>query len=192
MALDLCRSGYGTYQDLLGYMEGSAAAIGTIMTPILEADDLGRACEHARQLGFAVQLTNFLRDVAEDLQRGRVYLPQADLERFGVARQDLATGQVSPAVREVLAFEVERARATTGPPSRVSGCWRRPPGRVSGPPPSCTAASWRRSSGPATRSWTAGSESPATAAWPWRPELAGRTGRHLAERRVTVAGPLQR
>jgi 15-cis-phytoene synthase len=111
MAMDLTVTGYGTYQDLLGYMEGSAAAIGTMMTPILEADDLVRARGHARQLGFAFQLTNFIRDVAEDLQRGRVYLPQTDLDRFGVTRQDLAAGQVCPAVRELLVFEVERARA---------------------------------------------------------------------------------
>ena len=111
MAMDLTVDGYGTYQDLLGYMEGSAAAIGTMMTPILEADDLVRARGHARQLGFAFQLTNFIRDVAEDLERGRVYLPQADLERFGVGRHDLAAVQVSPAVRDLLAFEVERARA---------------------------------------------------------------------------------
>jgi 15-cis-phytoene synthase len=110
MAMDLTVDGYGTYQELLGYMDGSAAVIGTMTIPILEADDLVRAREHARQLGFAFQLTNFIRDVAEDLQRGRVYLPQADLERFGVTRQDLAGGQVSPAVRELLAFEVERAR----------------------------------------------------------------------------------
>jgi 15-cis-phytoene synthase len=111
MAMDLTVDGYGTYQDLLGYMEGSAAAIGTMMTPILEADDLTRAREHARQLGFAFQLTNFIRDVAEDLRRGRVYLPEADLERFGVARHDLAAEQATSAVQELLAFEVERARA---------------------------------------------------------------------------------
>ena len=75
MAMDLCRSSYATYDDLLGYMEGSAAVIGT-MIPILEADDLRRAREHARQLGFAFQLTNFIRDVAEDFRLGRVYLPQ--------------------------------------------------------------------------------------------------------------------
>ncbi|HEU4400059.1 MAG TPA: phytoene/squalene synthase family protein [Actinomycetota bacterium] len=111
MAMDLCRSSYATYDDLLGYMEGSAAVIGTMMTPILEADDLARAREHARQLGLAFQLTNFIRDVAEDLERDRVYLPQADLERFGVTRHDLAAGQVTAAVRDLLAFEVARARA---------------------------------------------------------------------------------
>jgi len=111
MAMDLVRSEYATYDELLGYMEGSAAVIGTMMSPILEASDQARAREHARQLGLAFQLTNFIRDVAEDLQRGRVYLPTADLERCGVGRADLAAGVVTPAVRDLLALEVERARA---------------------------------------------------------------------------------
>jgi phytoene synthase len=111
MAADLHTDGYATYQDLCGYMEGSAAVIGTMMAPILESSDPPAAREHARQLGLAFQLTNFIRDVAEDFRRGRVYLPAEDLDRFGVRRQDLAAGKVSPAVRALLAFEVERARA---------------------------------------------------------------------------------
>jgi 15-cis-phytoene synthase len=111
MAADLHTDGYETYDDLLGYMEGSAAAIGTMMAPILESSDLPAARTHARQLGLAFQLTNFIRDVAEDHQRGRVYLPAADLDRFGVRRGDLAAGRAAPAVRDLVAFEVERARA---------------------------------------------------------------------------------
>jgi phytoene synthase len=109
MAMDLTVDGYATYTDLLGYMEGSAAVIGTMMTPILEPADPA-AREHARQLGLAFQLTNFIRDVAEDSRRGRVYLPGEDLDGFGVRREDLAAGQAGPAVRELVAFEVERAR----------------------------------------------------------------------------------
>ena len=111
MAMDLHTDGYRTYDDLLGYMEGSAAVIGTMMAPILESADPVAAREHARQLGLAFQLTNFIRDIAEDHQRGRVYLPAADLERFGVRRGDLAAGRATPAVAELVAFEVERARA---------------------------------------------------------------------------------
>jgi 15-cis-phytoene synthase len=110
MAMDLHTNGYRTYHDLLAYMEGSAAVIGTMMTPILESSDPPAAAEHARQLGLAFQLTNFIRDIGEDYRRGRVYLPAADLERFGVRRADLAAAQTTPAVRELLAFEVERAR----------------------------------------------------------------------------------
>jgi 15-cis-phytoene synthase len=112
MAMDLTVTGYATYQDLCGYMEGSAAVIGTMLAPILESVDLPAARTHARQLGLAFQLTNFIRDVAEDLQRGRVYLPAEDLDRFGVRRADLAAGaRAGPAVRALLAFEVQRARA---------------------------------------------------------------------------------
>jgi 15-cis-phytoene synthase len=111
MAMDLHTDGYRTYDELLGYMDGSAAVIGTMMAPILESADPQAAREHARQLGLAFQLTNFIRDVAEDLDRGRVYLPEADLERFGVSRADLAAAEATPAVAELLAFEVERARA---------------------------------------------------------------------------------
>ena len=63
-------------------MDGSAAVIGEMMLPILEPLTPD-ALEPARDLGNAFQLTNFLRDVAEDLDRGRVYLPQEDLDRFG-------------------------------------------------------------------------------------------------------------
>ena len=119
MRMDLHVRAYADYAALLEYMEGSAAVIGTMMLPILLAPDDGpgpvaaaadRAGESARQLGLAFQLTNFIRDVAEDLDRGRVYLPVADLESFGVGRADLAAPSASPAVRRLIAFEVERAR----------------------------------------------------------------------------------
>jgi len=121
MRMDLHVRAYADYAALLGYMEGSAAVIGTMMLPILLAPDDGRgpvpaaltaaAREPARQLGLAFQLTNFIRDVAEDLGRGRVYLPGADLDRFGVRRHELAAPSAGPAVRRLIAFEVERARA---------------------------------------------------------------------------------
>jgi phytoene synthase len=164
MAMDLHTDGYRTYDDLCGYMEGSAAAVGTMMTPILEPSDPQQAREHARQLGLAFQLTNFIRDVAEDLERGRVYLPAADLERFGVSRADLAARRATPAVAELLAFEVGRARAHYRAAAPGIRLLAPPPGPVSGSPSTSTAASWTRSSGPATRSWPAGSGSPATAA----------------------------
>jgi len=121
MAMDLSIGGYADYDALLEYMEGSAAVIGTMMLPILLAPEhdpggadpavRARARESARQLGLAFQLTNFIRDVAEDLRRDRVYLPAADLERFGVRRADLAAAAASPAVRRLIAFEIDRARA---------------------------------------------------------------------------------
>ena len=76
------RPSYATWDDLLVYMDGSAAVIGEMMLPILEPH-APEALAPARDLGLAFQLTNFLRDVGEDLDRGRVYLPQEDLDRFG-------------------------------------------------------------------------------------------------------------
>lgn len=90
MAMDLTVTAYPTYDHLLDYMEGSAAVIGTMMLPILGSSDPAAAREPARQLGFAFQLTNFIRDVAEDLDRGRTYLPDEDLAKFGVTREELA------------------------------------------------------------------------------------------------------
>jgi len=111
MAMDLTVTEYDTYDDLLEYMEGSAAAIGAMMLPILGAADPAVAREPARQLGLAFQLTNFIRDVGEDLDRGRIYLPLKDLARFGVTPDDLRARPVTPAIRELLAFEVARARS---------------------------------------------------------------------------------
>src|SRR3954454_18429911 len=89
MAMDLTVTSYDTYDDLLDYMAGSAAAIGTMMLPVLGPPALAPPREPARQLGLAFQLTNFLRDVPEDLDRGRIYLPLADLERFDVRPSEL-------------------------------------------------------------------------------------------------------
>ncbi|NKZ04301.1 phytoene/squalene synthase family protein [Actinomadura latina] len=112
MRADLTVTRYGTYDDLLAYMEGSAAAIGLMMLPVLETvPGAGRpAREPARELGRAFQLTNFLRDVAEDLARGRIYLPQEDLAKFGVTEGDLRRGGRARALCELVAFESDRAR----------------------------------------------------------------------------------
>ncbi len=120
MAMDLTVTAYPTYRDLLEYMEGSAAVIGTMMLPVLQAPasgptrDLAASREPARQLGFAFQLTNFIRDVAEDLDRGRVYLPTEDLERFDLTPADLtaarAAQRATPAIRTLIRYEIERAR----------------------------------------------------------------------------------
>jgi 15-cis-phytoene synthase len=118
MRTDLTVTEYATYDDLCGYMWGSAAVIGLQMLPILgPADDtvdteMLRSC--AVDLGLAFQLTNFIRDIAEDLDRGRIYLPQDSLRRFGITRDDLAearaTGATTAPIRALIAFEVERTR----------------------------------------------------------------------------------
>jgi phytoene synthase len=107
MAMDLTISSYETWEDLRTYMEGSAAVIGEMMLPVLEP--MSRAAKApARSLGLAFQLTNFLRDIDEDLDRGRVYVPQDDLRLFDV---DLGRRSVTPQWRAFLAYEIERNRA---------------------------------------------------------------------------------
>ncbi|GAA5035529.1 phytoene/squalene synthase family protein [Terrabacter aeriphilus] len=107
MALDLTQSTYETWDDLLAYMDGSAAVIGEMMLPVLRPRS-AEALAPARSLGLAFQLTNFLRDVGEDLDRGRVYVPQADLRRYGA---DPHARTVTPQWRELMRFELERNRA---------------------------------------------------------------------------------
>jgi phytoene synthase len=107
MEMDLSVECYATYDDLRDYMDGSAAVIGEMMLPILEPPDLGAARPPARALGEAFQLTNFLRDIAEDLDRGRQYVPQEDLARFGV---DLRDRRCSPQFVDLMRFEIARCR----------------------------------------------------------------------------------
>ena len=110
MAMDLTVTSYATYDDLLAYMEGSAAVIGTMMLPILGSQDPGAAREPARQLGLAFQLTNFIRDVAEDLDLGRTYLPDEHLARFGVTREELERRVATPKIKDLLRYEVSVAK----------------------------------------------------------------------------------
>ena len=107
MALDLTQRSYETWDDLLAYMDGSAAVIGEMMLPVLQPRS-PEALGPARALGLAFQLTNFLRDVGEDLDRGRVYLPQEDLRRFAA---DPHARRVTPQWRELMRFELARNRA---------------------------------------------------------------------------------
>jgi phytoene synthase len=106
MTMDLTVAEYETFDDLLDYMDGSAAVIGEMMLPILEPTS-GEAIGHARDLGIAFQLTNFLRDVAEDLDRQRVYIPQEDLRRFGA---DPWLRRATPEWQELMRFEITRTR----------------------------------------------------------------------------------
>jgi 15-cis-phytoene synthase len=112
MRMDLTASSYQTWEDLLGYVHGSAAVIGEQLLPVLGTLPGMRevAVPYARDLGVGFQLANFIRDVGEDLRRGRVYLPLDDLAAFDVTRSDLAAGVVDGRIRRLLAFEVSRAR----------------------------------------------------------------------------------
>lgn len=104
MTMDLTVERYETYADLEHYMDGSAAVIGEMMLPVLEPASPA-ALQHARDLGNAFQLTNFLRDISEDLDRHRQYIPQEDLRRFGV---DLSERRSTPEFVALMKFEIER------------------------------------------------------------------------------------
>ncbi|QIK65997.1 isopentenyl-diphosphate Delta-isomerase [Nocardioides sp. HDW12B] len=108
MRADLTTTSYATWDDLLGYMDGSAAVIGEMMLPVLRAERPTPAVrDAARALGLAFQLTNFLRDVGEDLDRGRVYVPQEDLDHFGA---DPSRRTVDEPWRALMRFEIARNR----------------------------------------------------------------------------------
>ena len=109
VAMDLDRTRYQTFDELLEYCRRVASAVGMICIRIFRCrSDLAR--EYALHLGVALQLTNILRDVKDDLARGRVYLPIEDLDRAGCSVQDLAAGRMSESVHRLLAFECQRAR----------------------------------------------------------------------------------
>jgi len=109
MEMDLTVTEYQSYDDLLEYVYGSAAVIGLEMVPILGYSDQ-RAFEAAKKLGIAFQLANFIRDVGEDLDRGRVYLPLQELKLYGVDRAMLERRVLTPEIIEALKFQISRVR----------------------------------------------------------------------------------
>ena len=110
MRMDLTVDSYETYDDLFEYVYGSAAVIGLQMVPILEPSD-PQAYPRAQDLGVAFQLANFIRDVGEDLDRGRVYLPLSELAEHGVTRADLEQRVATPAIKSALRAQIARVRA---------------------------------------------------------------------------------
>ncbi len=133
--MDLTVSRYASFEELRGYCRLVASAPGLAILPILA---LGRReetiCKEDRTLatalGIGMQLANIVRDVAEDIARNRIYLPQEDLERFGVLKEDLRKPEVPEALRALVAFESARAREylyegeklLTRLPRRSRGC----------------------------------------------------------------------
>jgi phytoene synthase len=109
MEMDLTVSTYANYEALSEYVYGSAAVIGLEMVPILGAlsDD---AYESAKKLGIAFQLANFIRDVGEDLDRGRIYLPLDELAAHGVDEKMLYARVLTPEIIQALKFQIARVR----------------------------------------------------------------------------------
>jgi phytoene synthase len=106
MTTNLTVTSYDTFEDLLDYMDGSAAVIGEMVLPIFEPRTEA-ALPYARDFAVACRLTECWSDVRRDLERGRVYIPQEDLRRFGA---DPWLRRVTPEWRALLAFEIRRTR----------------------------------------------------------------------------------
>jgi phytoene synthase len=104
---DLGQTRYASFDDLRGYCEKVAGAVGVACIGVYGSDDVARA----ETLGIALQLINIMRDVREDWELGRVYLPQDELAAYGVTEDELAAGRVTPAWTALMAFQAERARA---------------------------------------------------------------------------------
>lgn len=109
MEMDLTVTQYQSYEDLYQYVYGSAAVIGLEMVPIL-GQPTPAALDAAKKLGVAFQLANFIRDVGEDLDRGRVYLPLDELAEFGVSREMLEERVLTPQIIKALSFQIDRVR----------------------------------------------------------------------------------
>lgn len=109
MEMDLTVTRYKTYDDLMTYVYGSAVVIGLEMLPILGYSD-SRAIEAATALGTAFQLANFIRDIDEDIDRGRIYMPLDDLAKFGVTEEMLLARKLTPEIVEAIKFQIQRVR----------------------------------------------------------------------------------
>ena len=169
---------YADFDELDGYCRRVAGAVGVACVAVYGADDV----ERAETLGVALQLINIMRDVREDWELGRVYLPQDELAAYGVTEDDIAAGRTGPEWRALMAFQAARARAhldeglglldDARPPQR--GLRRRPS-------PASTA---RRSTGSRRAASTSSTGRPRLSS---ADEAADR-GRGAAAMRVAVVG----
>lgn len=105
---DLSRTRYETFDELYEYCFSAAAIPGLFMAYVARAPHA--ALEHAIELGIGMQLTNILRDVREDYEMGRIYLPQHELTQFGCTDETFVNAQQSPAFQKMMQFQVARAR----------------------------------------------------------------------------------
>ena len=109
VARDMVQTRYETFEDLSTYCYGVASTVG-LMSMYIIGFRSTEALRYAINLGVALQLTNILRDVGEDLRNGRVYLPTKDLRDFGITAQDLADGKVTPRWIEFMKYQIFRVR----------------------------------------------------------------------------------
>jgi len=112
MVTDITESRYETYEELEAYMRGSASAVGVMMTYVMRPEDPEPALERARALGEAFQLTNFIRDVREDVvDRGRIYLPLETLRRHGATEAQVEALEYDEAFAAAVREELARAES---------------------------------------------------------------------------------
>jgi phytoene synthase len=109
MEIDLSRKRYATFEELRSYCYRAASVVGLICIEIFGYTNPD-AKVYAENLGIACQLTNILRDVKEDADKGRIYLPQEDLARFGVSEEEILKGVYSDAFFRLMEFEARRAQ----------------------------------------------------------------------------------
>ena len=109
MEMDLTQTRYATFEELYSYCYRVASVVGLICIEIFGYTN-PRTKAYAEQLGIAFQLTNILRDLAVDARRGRIYLPQDELKRFGYSEDDLLAGRYNDAFIELMRFQCERAQ----------------------------------------------------------------------------------
>jgi len=110
MEMDLTVGRYENYQQLRDYMRGSASAVGVLMCYAMGAEIDDHLLDRARALGEAMQLTNFLRDIGEDLERGRIYMPLDELAQFGLSPDDLIAHRNTAEFKRFMKFEIQRTR----------------------------------------------------------------------------------
>lgn len=109
MEMDLVQTRYRNFEELRRYCYGAASAAGLISIAVFGYTDT-KAEEYAVDLGIAMQLTNILRDLGEDAGRDRIYIPADEMEEYGYSESDLLSGVTNDAFRELMGFQVERAR----------------------------------------------------------------------------------
>ena len=110
MEQDVFVSRYQTYEELKVYMRGSATSVGLMMCILMDVDCDDVLRSSASALGEAMQLTNFLRDVGEDIRRGRIYIPKEDMNRFLGSETSIMREEVTHETIDLLRFEIDRAR----------------------------------------------------------------------------------
>ena len=110
MEMDITKDRFGNFEQLHLYCYKAAGVVGLIMLKIFGSEE-PEAKDSAVDLGIAMQLTNILRDIKEDFQRGRIYLPQDELARFGVKEADIAAGSPNSRLISLIKFQIARARS---------------------------------------------------------------------------------